>query len=108
MTRQISESDWKVFRQVQAQALERFCKRVLSDVGELAAEAGKTAHERYLKLFKLLNRRDKQLGEAFDDLRRSAAWRQIAVMRSRGLLTDEEFARFSPETQEAVGVWLSL
>ena len=32
MQRTISESDWKLFRQLHALALERFCERVLSEV----------------------------------------------------------------------------
>ena len=106
MAREISESDWKHFRQLHSLALERFCEQSLSEVGRLASEPGKSAHERYLAVFRLLKRRDKELAEAFDDLRRSTAWRQLAVIRSRGLLTDEEFARFSPETRAAVQVFL--
>lgn len=101
MAGQISEADWKLFRQLHAVALERFCERTLSDLGRLASEAGKDAHERYLAVFELLRRRDKELAEAFDDMRRSTACRQLAVIRWRGLLTEEEFARFSPETRTA-------
>jgi hypothetical protein len=105
MTRQISEVDWKLFRQVHPLALERFCERVLAEVGQLALQAGKSAHERYLAVFRLLQRRDKELGEAFNDLRRSTALLQLAILRSRGLVTDEEFARFSPETRGAIQVF---
>lgn len=107
MTREISEPDWKLFRKLRTLALERFCERTLSEVRGLASEAGKGAHERYLAVFQLLARRDEELAEAFNDVRRSTAWRQLAVIRHQGLLTDAEFAQFSPETQEAVGVWLS-
>jgi hypothetical protein len=79
---------------------------VLSDIERLASETGKSAHVRYLAVFKLLQRKDKELADAFDDLRRSTAWCQLAVIRSRGLLTEEEFARFSPETRGAVQVFL--
>jgi hypothetical protein len=106
MTRQISESDWKVFRQLHQIALERFCERVLSDVSTIVSSGGKSAHERYLEVVKLLQRRDKELADAFNDLRRSTAWLLLAVIRRRGLLTEEEFARFSPETQGAVQVFL--
>ena len=57
-------------------------------------------------MFALLRRRDRELAEAFDDARRSAACRQLAVIRSHGLLTEEEFARFSPEARAAVQAWL--
>jgi hypothetical protein len=106
VTRQISEADWKVFRQLHKLALERFCERALAELSRLASEPGKGAHERYLTVFKLLERRDEELAEAFDDFRRSTAWRQLAVLRGHGLLTEEEFARFSDETRAVVQVWL--
>ena len=106
MTRQISESDWKLFRQLHPIALERFCEGVLSEINRLASDTGKSAHERYLAVFKRIKRRDKELAEAFDDMRRSTAWRQLAVIRSRRVLTEEEFARFSPETHAMIQVFL--
>jgi hypothetical protein len=102
----ISEPDWKLFRQLHRIALERFCERVLSEVGQLASDTGKSAHERYLAVFKRIQKRDKDLADGFDDMRRSTAWRQLAIIRSLGLLTDEEFARFSPDTQDAVRLFL--
>ena len=108
MGREISQADWKLFRQLHPIALERFCARVLSDVGRLVSDTDKSAHERYLAVFELVRRRDKELAEAFDDLRRSTAWRQLAVIRSWGLVTEEEFARFSPETRGAVQVFLGV
>src|SRR5262249_36272490 len=106
MERAISEPDWKRFRQVHALALGRFCERVLAEVGQLAAEPGKSAHERYLAVFDLVHRRNKELAQAFDDFRRSTAWRQLAILRHQGLVSDDEFARFSPETRGAVQVFL--
>ena len=106
MAREISEKDWKLFRRLHPLALERFCERVLSEVGRLTADSGKGAHERYVTIFKLLQRRDKELAETFDVLRRSTAWQQLAAMRFRKLVTEEEFARFSPETREVVLLFL--
>jgi hypothetical protein len=106
MMRQISEADWKVFRRLHSVALERFCERVLAEVSGLASGSGQSAHERYLEIYQLLQRRDQELADAFDDFRRSTAWPQLAILRSRGLLTDEEFALFSPETRGAVQVFL--
>jgi hypothetical protein len=105
MTRTILESDWKLFRALHPVALERFCEQVLSEVGQLASEADKSAHERYLGVYQLLRRRDKELAQAFNDLRRSTALLQLAILRARGLVTDEEFARFSPETRAVLQVY---
>jgi hypothetical protein len=100
--RQISESDWKLFSQLRPLALERFCQGVLAEVTRLAAEGGPGSHERYLAVFKLLQRQDKELGEIFNNPRRSAALLQLARLRVEGLLTEEEFARFGAETRAAV------
>jgi mannitol-1-phosphate/altronate dehydrogenase len=105
-TRQISEADWKLFRRLRELALERFCEGALAELARIAANAEQRAHQRYLAAFRRLQRRDKELAQAFDTPRRSAAWQQLALIRSRGLLTDEEFASFSAETHAAVQVWM--
>lgn len=102
MLQAIKESDWKIFRQLRSIALERFCQRVLNEIVSAAADAGKSGHERYLDVFRLIKRRDKELAHAFDDLRRSTALAQIAIIQSHGLFTEEEFSRFSPETRNVV------
>ncbi|SPF41609.1 conserved hypothetical protein [Syntrophobacter sp. SbD1] len=102
MERRISEADWKVFREVRVSALDRFCEHVLSEAGRLVAETGQSSHQRYLAVFKLIERMDKKLGDTFDDPRRSTALLQLMLMRSQDLLTEEEFARFSSETRATV------
>jgi hypothetical protein len=104
--RTISEPDWKVFRKLQPVALERFCQRILAEIAQVAADGNKTNHERYLAVYRLIQRRDKQVAEAFNDLRRSTAYLQLAVIQSHGLLTEEEMARFSPEARAVVQVFL--
>jgi hypothetical protein len=108
MDRGIHEPDWKVFRQLQPLALDRFCQRVLAEVGRLAADADKSHHERYLAVFKLLQGRDKELADAFNDPRRSTALVQLARIQFHELLSAEEFARFSPETRASVETFLEI
>jgi hypothetical protein len=96
---QIPESDWKIFRQLQPLALERFCQRVLDEVSQVAADTSKSSHERYLEVFRLLQQQDKELASSFDNPRRSDALLQLGRLVIQGLLTDDEFARFSPETR---------
>lgn len=102
MNRQISESDWKVFRKIRVAALDRFCQRVLDEVSRLAADTGRSSHHRYLAVFDLVQQRDKELANTFDDARRSTALLQLAQMRSQELLTDEEFALFSSDTRALI------
>ena len=102
MSNEILESDWKLLWEVQPVALGRFCDRVLAEVGRMAAASPKTGHARYLEVIALLKARDRELAIAFDDMRRSTAFRQLVSIRSLGLLTEEEFTRFSPELRGAV------
>lgn len=102
MLRNISEPDWKIFRQLYPVALERFCEKVLSEIDKLRSKENKTYHERYLSIFKLIEKRDKQLGDAFDNPRRSAALEQLLWIKRHKLLSEEEMSRFSPETLEII------
>jgi len=106
MTREIKEADWKIFRQVRTVALERFCQRVLDDSERLHGDTSHSAHERYIAIYRLFDERDKEVALLFNDLRRSTALLQIAALKGRGLLTEEEFARFSQETQSLVAALL--
>ncbi len=105
MARQISEADWRILRRLEPIARNRFCDRVLTEVVGRATDATVGSHERYLAVYRLLEKHDRAMSGAFDDLRRSTAFLQLARMRSLGLVTEEEFARFSPETRQVVAVF---
>ena len=100
--REIKEADWKNFRQVRAIALERFCQRVLDESERLHVDTSHSAHERYIAIYRLFDERDKEVALLFNDLSRSTVMWQIAALKRRGLLTEDEFARFSQETQSPV------
>ncbi len=106
MMRQIKESDWKLFRQVHSEALERFCKQILLEIERINADRTKGFHEKYLDIWKVLKRRDKEMAQTFDDIRRSTAWTRLASMRGLGSLTEDEFLRFSQEAREVVDLML--
>ncbi len=97
MSRSISERDWKVFGELRKIALDRLCDRVLSEAGREIGRTGKTAHERYLSLYKLIQKRDDDIARGFNDFRRSTALTQIGTIHSMGLFSGEELRRFSPE-----------
>jgi hypothetical protein len=102
MSEAIAEADWKVFRELRVVALERFCERALAEVERLAADPDKSAHQRYLAVYKAIERRDRELADAFDSPSRSAALRNLVGLHAQKLLTDEEFSRFSPELRDRV------
>jgi hypothetical protein len=106
MLGQISEPDWKIFKPVRQQALERFCERVLDDVERIRGDAAKSHHERYIEIYRLIKERDKELAHVFDYLRRSTALMQLAAFRSLQLVTDEDYMRFSAPTREIIDGFL--
>jgi hypothetical protein len=70
-------------------------EHLLEEIARVSSDADKTRHERYLGVFQLLQRRDSDLADTFDDLRRSTDMRQLALIQSHELLSEEEFDRFS-------------
>ncbi len=104
LSRQIAESDWKIFRRVRVEALERYCRRVLSEVAEVSTDDTKSFHKRYLDVYQLIHRRDDELATTFNNPRRSTAFFQIAAMYSLDLFTDEEYDLFSDEVHGIVAL----
>jgi hypothetical protein len=104
--RGIKESDWRIWRELLPIAQERFFERVLAEIDRIASEIDKSSYERYLAIYKLIHRRDKELANALSDLRRSTALEQLALIQAHSLLTEEEMSRFSDETREIVALFL--
>ena len=103
--RDIPESDWKLFRQLHPIALNRFCEKVLADIARIGADAKATPHERYLRIYKLVEQRDRTMGEAFNDLRRSTAIMRLLTICSHNLLTEDEIGRFTQETRDVIALF---
>ncbi|MGO8702301.1 MAG: hypothetical protein ACLQVA_00680 [Candidatus Brocadiia bacterium] len=95
----IAEKDWRVFRELYTSLLDRYCQRVLEKSSSLIGAAGERPHQRYLRLYDFLQNSNDEIAWAFDDPRRSMAFRQIAALHELGLFTDAEILRFSEETR---------
>lgn len=67
-------------------------------IESINADNAKSFHQRYLDVFKVIERCDREMAQLFNDPRRSTALMQIALIQSRDLLTEEELLRFSKET----------
>lgn len=104
MSREIKESDWKLLRQLHKVALERFCQRILHEIECINSDSTKSFHQRYLDIFNVIERRDKEIAQCFDGARRSTALTQLALMQAGGLITEEEFMSFSPEIRSVLDV----
>ena len=106
MVRTIAEADWKVLRRLHPLALERFCERVLAEIEQVTQDRTRSAHQRYVDVFRIVERRDRDVARLFDDLRRSQALTMLIGLRSEGLLSEEEFSALSPETRNIIEMLL--
>ena len=87
----VTEANWKRFKVLKAQALERYCQAVLDDAEKIGRNKKQTAHERYLELFTLIDERNEEMGKAFDGHSRSKVSLQLYVMRQLELITDADY-----------------
>lgn len=90
----ISEKDWRVFKALKADALERYCASILAESAALSADMERSAHERYLAIYALIQKHNKSMAKAFDGNSRSKALYQLRMMHTMGLVTDEDVQRF--------------
>lgn len=98
----VDESDWKWFRQVRGVALQRFCDAILSETQAIMADTARSSHERFIAVYNLIQERNGEVADGFDNPRRSAMLIQLLFFRRRNLLTDDEFFLFRRETCEWV------
>lgn len=107
MSPDFPEPDWKTLRQLREVALERFCQRILTEIDRIGSDSNASFHERYLRVYQVLQRRDRELANAFDAPRRSRALMQLIAITSHRLLEPEELMRFSPQTRQFIASWAS-
>lgn len=94
----IPEPDWRVFKEVRAVALDRLCHRILDECRIVCDDHALPAHNRYLNLYELIHKRDRDIQRAFDDFSRTTAIACLITMRQLGLVTQAEWDRFSLDT----------
>jgi hypothetical protein len=99
VNRGIPEQDWKLMQRLKPVLLDRLCQRILREVACIAGEDAATYHKRYPDVFKLIDRRDEDVGAAFNDWRRSTAFERLAAIRKLGLFDQQEFEQLTEDTQ---------
>lgn len=103
-----AKQDWKTLSRLKALALERLCRRILDEARDRIATAEEGGYHRtYLALYRHLRERDRLIADCFDEWSRSRALEHLLLWRQHRLITDDEFAAFSPETRAMVERWLS-
>lgn len=101
----MTESDWKLFRKLQPALLNRLCEQILRESAQVIGDDTRSAHERFLALFRLINERNEHVALCFNDPRRSNLMLKLNALFHLDLLEDQEQTRFSAEVRELFEFW---
>lgn len=100
----MTEKDWKLFKELRLLALDRYCAKVLKEISRACQKEGKTNHENYLTVYKMIKNRDRKIADAFNDLRRSTADMQLAIIYRLGVIEEEELEGFSEQARATLAL----
>lgn len=104
----LPEEDWRYLSHLKTPARERLCWRILNEARMIIARAKEGQYHRaYLDLYQHVQRRDRLIADCFNYWSRSRALEHLLLWRRHGLITEDEFAGFSPETRALVDERLS-
>ena len=67
MEQPIRETDWRLLRKLHPVALDRFSRRILDEIAVIMGDSRHTAHERYLSVYRRIERRTREMQQAFDE-----------------------------------------
>ena len=97
----MKESDWKQFKIIKEGALESFCQRILEQANAIINKESEGFHDRYLALYRHIDKNNEDIATAFNGHSRSNALMQLRCMRNFDLVSNEAISKLSPETQKA-------
>ncbi|MGB5450860.1 MAG: hypothetical protein WBN00_02105 [Sedimenticolaceae bacterium] len=98
----IKEKDWRTIRALKNEKLNAVCADILNEINQEISNKEEQNHKAYLKVWEIVNTRDKDVADMFNDLRRSNAVYKLALWYKNGYLTEKELNEFSEETRSTI------
>ncbi|MGY4490365.1 hypothetical protein [Pseudomonas sp. TE3610] len=97
----MTEAEWKLWSQYRPLAVERLYERLRRKMMAAAADDAALAREHFHAVRDLCNEGNEEVVRVFDNFRHSRGYASINLQAVyvRGLLTEDEVASFSEETQ---------
>jgi hypothetical protein len=95
----IPERDWKYLRSIYDEMLNELSLRINQEVLKIITREGISESEKRLKVYDVVMKRDRIVGDCFDDWRRSTIFERCWALRKHGLLKAEHLAHLDPQTQ---------
>jgi hypothetical protein len=101
----VLEEDWKVFRKLHPELVNRYCVRNLEDLDALLSQPDIPPLDRFQQITELVAEQMKETHFLFDDVRRSTALYKIYDWYRAGLLEDDDIDQFTQEMQQHLDRW---
>ena len=98
----MKESEWKKFKRLKELCLEKFSEEIMSEVENICKSSELSAYERYINLYKLIQKKDREMVDVFNGLSRSRAFIQLLQMYRLGLVEEKYLDEFENETKEKI------
>lgn len=98
----IPESDWKYLRSLKDELLNTLCRRINDEASRIITDSPSSQHERFLRLFKHVLKKNQIIADCFDDWRRSNIILKVVSLRQQRLLTEEHISKLSQETRQKI------
>lgn len=98
----IPEQDWKKIRAIKDKKLNEICADILSEINQEIKNKGEKNHKAYLKVWDIVDRRDNDIADMFNDLKRSNAVFKLALWKKKGYLEDKELSEFTESTRSTI------
>jgi hypothetical protein len=98
----MNESEWKKFKKLKELCLEKFSEDILFQVEKICKSSEFSAYDRYINLYKLIEKKDEEMVGTFDGLSRNKAFIQLLQMHRLGLVEEKYLDEFENETKEAI------
>jgi hypothetical protein len=99
-----ADHDWRRFRQLRAEARQRFAEESLSLALEITLDEDRDVAEREQALEALMQRRTRERRALFEDFNRQHLPLMLHTMLERGLIGRDQLTDLSLELRRALGV----
>jgi hypothetical protein len=93
----LPEKDWKYLRSIEKELLAELCRRINQRSVEIVQSESGTEHEKYLTLFRHIEKSDDIIAKCFNDWRRSNLDMKLRFLRRYDLLSPEVLQNLSEE-----------
>lgn len=94
----LPESDWKLISKHKDIYLQKLCSRINGEILGKMHEKYKTDYDRYIAIYKLIQSKDRRIGEIFDLWRRSKFYDLMVEIIAEGLY-GPEIQKLSTQTK---------